>query len=64
MAGSMKWVIKIREVILIGQNGKKGNKTWNGFWAAKNCKIDSNGFLFKNSSKHMQVGSCFIHLIS
>jgi hypothetical protein len=40
-----------------GQNGKekKEIKTGKDFYASKNCKFDSNGFLFKNSLKHMQV---------
>jgi hypothetical protein len=43
---------------------KKEIKSRKNFLAAENWKFDSNNFLFKNSSKHMQVGSYFIHLIT
>jgi hypothetical protein len=43
---------------------QKRKKIGKDFLAAKNLKFDSNGFLFKNSSKHMQVGSCSFHLFA
>jgi hypothetical protein len=46
------------------QKRKKEIKTETDFWAAENWKFDSNGFLFKNSSKPMQVESCFVHLVT
>jgi hypothetical protein len=65
MVESMRWVRKIEEGLLAGQNGKgnKEIKIGNDFWAAENWKFDSNIFLLKNSSKYMQVGSCFVHLV-
>jgi hypothetical protein len=43
---------------------KKEIKTGKDFWAAEHSKFDSNEFLFINSSKNMQVGSCFVHLVA
>jgi hypothetical protein len=49
-----------------GPKQKRRNeiKTRNNFWAAENLKFDSNEFLFKNSSKHMQVVSYSVHLVA
>jgi hypothetical protein len=46
------------------QKGKKKIKTRKDFLAAENWKVDSNSFWFKNSSKHIKVGSCFFHLVA
>jgi hypothetical protein len=43
---------------------KKGNKNREGFFGCSNQKFDSNGFFFKNYSKHRQVESCFGHLVT
>jgi hypothetical protein len=57
MTESMRWDRKIGEEILQAKMEKKKKeiKTGKDFYASKNCKFDSNGFLFKNSLKHMQV---------
>jgi hypothetical protein len=67
MAETMRWPRMIGEEILMGQSRKekkkKRKKIGKDFLAAKNLKFDSNGFWLQNSSKHMQVGSCSVHLI-
>jgi hypothetical protein len=42
---------------------KKEIKTGEDFWATENWNCDSNSFLFRNSSKHLQVVSYFVHLV-
>jgi hypothetical protein len=59
----MRWGRRIGEEILTSQKGKE-IKIGKDFWAPENWKFDSNEFLFKNYLKHMQVGSCFVHLIT
>jgi hypothetical protein len=44
MAESMRWVRKIEEGILMGQNEKKEIKIWKDFWASGNWNFDSNSF--------------------